>query len=80
MNLIVRQADQVWVRSKLGQDGFSFAKDQWPNVLIALDTTETIVERSRLDTLYLDGSGHVLITVAGDNNLSELERDEIFTI
>lgn len=77
---IVYQGDQVRVTTKLGQHGFYFSKDQWANTQLAVGTTETIFERSRLDTVYLDGAGNALITVAGVNDLSEVQRDEIFTV
>lgn len=77
---IVRQGDQVRVTTKLGEHGFYFSKDQWANTQLAVGTAETVFERSRLDTVYLNGAGTVLLTVQGVNDLSEVERDEIFTI
>ncbi|MFT7049247.1 MAG: Ca2+-binding RTX toxin-like protein [Halioglobus sp.] len=77
---IVRQGDQVRVTTKLGQHGFYFSKDQWANTQLAVGTAETVFERSRLDTVYLNNAGTVLLTVAGVDDLSEVGRDEIFTI
>ncbi len=77
---VVFQGNQVLVSSELGQNGFYFSKEEWGNVKIALDTTETVIERSRLDTLYLDDAGNVLLTVRATDDLSEAERNEIFII
>ncbi len=77
---IVFQTEQVRVTTKLGTHGFFFTRSEWASVQIALDTAEAVIERSRLDTFYLDDAGNVLITVAGDDNLTETQRDELFSI
>lgn len=77
---VLFQAEQVFVGTGHGSEGFYLDRSEWPNVSIALDSPDSVVERSVFDTLYLDAAGSPLITVPGTAKLTEAERAEFFTI
>jgi Ca2+-binding RTX toxin-like protein len=74
------QGSEVIVGTGLGQEGFRFSKASWTNTRIALGTSDAIIERSRLDTYYLDGNGDVVIRVFGTDTSTEAQRDAVFTV
>ena len=39
-----------------------------------------MIERSRLDTLYFDASGHLLLSIKGTRAMTEADRDALFTV
>jgi Ca2+-binding RTX toxin-like protein len=77
---VVFQGHEVIVGPGLGQEGFRFSKDSWANTRLALGTPDATIERSRLDTYYLDGNGDVVIRVFGTDTSTEAQRDGVFNV
>jgi len=73
------RGEQVYVGTG-PMEGFSLSKSAWDNARIAVDTSDAIVERSRMDTQYLDTAGNLLMTIKGVNTLPEAGRDDVFTV
>tara|TARA_R110001599_G_scaffold353823_1_gene599174 strand:- start:50524 stop:56700 length:6177 start_codon:yes stop_codon:yes gene_type:complete len=77
---VIFQGDQVRVGTGSGSEGFFFSKSEWDNTQIALNTPDAVIERSRLDYLYFDTAGSLLLTVYGSEDLVESDRDELFIV
>ncbi|MEH6519492.1 MAG: calcium-binding protein, partial [Halioglobus sp.] len=75
---ILFQGDQVFVGTDSGQQGFQISKDEWPDIQIALGSASAKVERSRIDSHYLDSDGNVLISVSGSDVGTEADRELLF--
>lgn len=74
------RGDQVYVGRNGSEEGIYLARSEWSRVRIALGTPDAIVERSRLDTHYLDGAGKLLLTIKGTNTVSEASRDRFMSV
>lgn len=77
---VVFRNGQVTVSSATTGDGFSFSGDQWGQTRIAMNSADSLIERSQLDAHYLDLNGHLLLTTIGSDAYSEAERDRFFTL
>jgi Ca2+-binding RTX toxin-like protein len=77
---VIFQGDQVRVGTGFGAEGFYFSKNEWANTAIALNTPDALIERSRLDTFYLDVAGNLLLTVHGSEALTESDRNDLFSV
>jgi Ca2+-binding RTX toxin-like protein len=74
------RGDQVFVGRNGSEEGIYLSKSEWGRVRFALGTPNSIIERSRLDTQYLDSAGNVLVTVKGTNALTEASRESFMTV
>lgn len=77
---VLFQSGNVTVRNDAADEGFQFSGAQWARTRIALNSAQTLVERSRLATHYLNDNGEVLISVNGSDAFTETERDEMFSV
>ena len=77
---VIFQGEQVLVGSGYGADGLYLNRSEWANVRLALGTPDAVIERSRLDTLYFDASGHLLLSIKGTRAMTEADRDALFTV
>jgi Ca2+-binding RTX toxin-like protein len=77
---VLFQGDQVRVGPGAATEGFSVSRDQWSSVRIALDSPDTLIDSSRLDTYYADSAGNRLFSVLGNAELSDADRDALFTV
>lgn len=77
---IVFQGDWVRVGVKGQDNGLHLARSEWPNIRIALDAAQNLVERSALDTFYLNTAGETILYVEGVDGITEQQRDEWITI
>lgn len=77
---VLFQGDQVQIGTGYGAEGFYLARSEWDNVRIALNTPDAVIERSRLDTLYFDAAGNLLLSINGSSATTEAERDALFTV
>jgi Ca2+-binding RTX toxin-like protein len=74
------QGGQVVVAAIASGDGFQFSLEQWAQTRVALNSPDTLIERSRLDARYLDNNGHLLLVTAGSDDYTEAQRDRVFTV
>jgi Ca2+-binding RTX toxin-like protein len=77
---IVFQGEFANVVNKNTGEGFYIDRGQWANVQIALGSEDFVIERSRVDTFYLDANGDTVLAVLASDGLTEAERDDLFTI
>jgi len=77
---VVFRGDSVRIGTGQGADGFYLARDQWSGVRIALDTPDAVIERTRVETLYQDTLGNLLLTVPATSTMGEAERAALFTV
>ena len=75
---VVFQHDKV--RVGRGDDWLSISQAQWESIAIATGSAENTLERTALETLYLDGSNNVLLRVPGLRGLTEANRNDIFSV
>ncbi|MCB0057724.1 MAG: hypothetical protein KDE45_11880, partial [Caldilineaceae bacterium] len=74
------RGEKVTVGTVDDVEGLYLSRSEWPNVRIALDTPDALIERSRLDHLYFDAGGTLLFTVKGTQAMTESERDSLFSV
>ncbi len=77
---IVFQGGEVMLSSAATGDGFTMSRDQWARTRIALNSSDTLVERTRLDAHYLDLNGDVLLSTIASDVYTEADREALFTI
>ena len=77
---VLFQGEQVFVGTGQGSDGFYFSRSEWADTRIALDSPDAVIERSRLDTRYLDRAGNLLLTVKASTEITEADRNALFTV
>ena len=77
---VIFQDEQVLVGMGYGAEGLYLSRSEWANVRLALGTPDAVIERSRLDTLYFDASGHLLLSIKGTRAMTEADRDALFTV
>ena len=77
---VLFQGEQVFVGTGQGSDGFYFSRSEWAGTRIALDSPDAVIERSRLDTRYLDRAGNLLLTVKASTEITEADRNALFTV
>jgi Ca2+-binding RTX toxin-like protein len=77
---VLFQGDQVLVGPARGEEGFYLARSEWSNVRIALGAPDALIERARLDTYYYDANGNPLLSIPGSSQVTEAERDALFTV
>jgi len=77
---VIFNGDRVRVGVGQGAEGFYLSRDEWSRVRIALDTPDGLIERSRLEMLYQDAMGNLLLTVPASSTMDEAQRDTLFTV
>lgn len=77
---IVFQGELANVVNKNTGEGFYIDRGEWANVQIALGSEDSVIERSRVDTFYLDANGDTVLAVLASDGLTEVERDDLFII
>lgn len=76
----VFRGDRVRIGPDQASEGFYLSRDEWSSVRIALDTPDAVIERSRVETLYQDTLGNLLLTVPSTTTMNEAQRDMLFTV
>jgi Ca2+-binding RTX toxin-like protein len=74
------QGERVFVGIAGDQQGFSLSRDQWSNVRIALNSPESLIDRSSLDTVVLAAGGRQLLRIAGSFEFEETRRDDYLAL
>ncbi|KAA1189459.1 calcium-binding protein [Pseudohalioglobus sediminis] len=77
---ITFQDDRVYVTAQASGDGFQLARQQWSQTRLALEDPANVIERSQVDTQYLNANGSLLLSIAGSDAYTEAERDQHFTV
>lgn len=77
---IAHQYGKIYVGSNLGLDGFQIEEADWDNVRIAINSVDSIVERSRFDTYYYTDGGELRLKIDGIDGITESQRDDAFTV